>query len=68
MNTPRNPSIVYIAVATTVWIAILSATAAVLKGTTYFGRELPILAGGAIVFVILLPMAWRLPPTPPRRG
>ena len=64
MNTPRSRATVYVAVATTVWIAILSATAAVLKGTSYFGQELPILAGGAIVFVILLPMAWRNPPTP----
>lgn len=57
----------YIAIAATVWIAIITATATMLNGTPYLVQVLPILFGGALIFVIMLPLAWRLPPTPPNR-
>lgn len=68
MNSPRNrnPVAVYIAVAATVWICILSAIGSVLRGTPYLVQVLLILLGGAFVFVVLLPMSWRVPPSPPR--
>lgn len=67
MNSQRNTWAVYMAVAVTVWIAIIAAIASLLRGTPYLWQLMPILLGGAFVFIILLPTAWRLPPTPPRR-
>ena len=42
-----------------VWTAIFFATAVVLQGTPFFAQLLPILAGGAVWFVVLVPAAWR---------
>jgi hypothetical protein len=50
-----------------VWAASISAVSSVLKGAPYILPVLPILLGGAVIFIIV-PMAFRLPPTPPRQG
>ena len=41
-----------------VWTGIFLATAVVLQGTPFFGQMLPILSGGAVWFVVLVPGAW----------
>ena len=64
---PRNPQVVYIVIAAGLWLCIITAIASLLRGTPYLWQLMPILLGGAFVFIILLPTAWRLPPTPPRR-
>lgn len=38
-----------------VWVAIIAASAVVLSGTPYLGSMLPILGGGAVWFVVLVP-------------
>jgi hypothetical protein len=40
-----------------VWAGIFLASALVLQGTPYFAQLLPILAGGAVWFVVLVPGA-----------
>jgi hypothetical protein len=37
-----------------IWAAVIFATAIALSGTTYFGRLVPILGGGAAASLILL--------------
>lgn len=66
--SPRNPQAVYIVIAAGMWLSIITAIASVLRGTPYLPQVLLILLGGAVVFVVLLPMVWRVPPTPSRRG
>lgn len=63
MNSPRNGLNVYVAVEAVVWISIIVAVASVLRGSSSLGQVLLILLGGAFVFIVLLPMAWRVPPT-----
>ena len=46
---------IYLVATVIVWVAIIFASAMVLSGTDYLGRMLPILGGGAVFFVILLP-------------
>jgi len=65
MTPSRNPYSLYVGVAATVWVAILTAVTALLKGTPYIIEILPILLGGAAIFIFLVPMILR-PPTPPR--
>lgn len=67
-SSPRNPQAVYIVIAAGLWLSIITAIASVLRGTPYLPQVLLILLGGAFVFVVLLPAAWRIPPTPPQRG
>jgi hypothetical protein len=45
--------------AAVVWAGILLARALVLRGTPYFSQLLPILSGGVIWFVVIVPRAWR---------
>jgi hypothetical protein len=41
-----------------VWVAIIAATAVVLAGTPYFAQVLPIVGGGAVWFVVIVPATW----------
>ena len=41
-----------------VWAGIAVATALMLQGTPYFTQVLPILAGGAVWFLVIVPGAW----------
>ena len=45
----------YLVGAAIVWVAILAASSLVLAGSPYFGQMLPILAGGAVWFVVIIP-------------
>jgi hypothetical protein len=45
----------YLIGAVIVWIAIIAASTVILGGTPYFGQMLPILAGGVVWFVIIIP-------------
>ncbi|MBX6342792.1 MAG: hypothetical protein IRY97_10065 [Thermomicrobiaceae bacterium] len=45
----------YLIGAAIVWAGIFLASAVVLSGTGQFGRMLPILGGGAVWFVVLVP-------------
>lgn len=47
----------YVLAAGIVWAAILVASSLLLAGTPYFGTMLPVLAGGAAFFVVILPTA-----------
>jgi len=38
-----------------VWVAIISASAVILRGTPYAGQMLTILGGGAAWFVVIVP-------------
>jgi hypothetical protein len=38
-----------------VWVGILAGTAFVLQGSPYFAQLLPILGGGVVWFVVLVP-------------
>lgn len=67
MNSARTPLARYVTLAAVVWAAIISAVTSVLKGTPYIVPVLPILLGGAVIFVVIVPMAFRLPP-PTRQG
>ena len=51
----------YILAAAIVWAGILVATALVLQGTSYVPQVLPILGGGAIWFLVIVPGAWARP-------
>jgi hypothetical protein len=41
-----------------VWAGIAVAKALVLQSTLYFNQVLPILAGGAVWFLVIVPGAW----------
>jgi hypothetical protein len=56
MNVERA-KIVYLIGAVIVWVAIISASAVVLRGTPTLAQMLPILGGGAFWFVIVVPYA-----------
>lgn len=45
----------YVIAAAIVWVAILIAAAVVLRDSPYLGSMLPILGGGAVFFVVLVP-------------
>ncbi len=45
----------YLISAVIVWVAIIVASAVSLRGTPYFAQMLPILDGGAVWFVVLVP-------------
>ena len=49
----------YLIGATIVWAGILLATAVVLQRTPYLAQVLPILAGGAVWFILIVPGALR---------
>ena len=52
----------YLIGAAIVWTGIFLATAIVLAGSPAYGQILPILSGGAVWFVVIIPAAWsRLP-------
>jgi hypothetical protein len=55
----------YLLGAASVWTGIFIATAVLLSCTPYFGQLLPILGGGAVWFIVLVPSATRRPHTPP---
>jgi hypothetical protein len=55
----------YLLGAAIVWTGIFIATAVLLSGTPYFGQLLPILGGGAVWFIVLVPSAARRPHMPP---
>jgi hypothetical protein len=48
----------YLVSTTIVWLAILVAASVILRGTPYFGQLLPILGGGIVWFVVILPAAF----------
>jgi hypothetical protein len=48
-----------------VWTGIFIGTAVLLSGTPYFGQLLPILGGGPVCFIVLVPTAGRRPHQPP---
>lgn len=48
----------YVIGASIVWAGLFIATAVVLQGTPHFGQLLPILAGGMVWFVIIVPGAF----------
>ena len=45
--------------AAVVWAGVLLACALVLQGTPYFWQLLPVLSGGVVWFVLIVPGAWR---------
>lgn len=49
----------YLIGAVIVWVGILFASAIILKGTDQFAQMLPILGGGAVWFVLLVPQLLR---------
>jgi hypothetical protein len=51
-----------------VWAALLLAAALVLQGTPHFGQLLPVLAGGAVWFVVLVPGSWKMAGKTPVRS
>lgn len=48
----------YMIGAAIVWTAIFLSTAFVLAGSPTYGQILPILSGGAVWFVVIIPAAW----------
>jgi hypothetical protein len=40
-----------------VWVALIVAAGLILRGTPYFAQVLPILGGGAVWFVVIVPGA-----------
>lgn len=48
----------YLIGAAIVWTAIFLGTAVVLAGSPAYGQILPILSGGAVWFVVIIPAAW----------
>jgi hypothetical protein len=48
----------YVLGAGILWAGIFLASAVVLQGTPYFSQMLPILSGGAVWFVVIVPGAW----------
>jgi hypothetical protein len=55
-RTGYRENALYLLGAAIVWAGIFIAVAVVLQGTLYFGQLLPILAGGMVYFVVLVPM------------
>lgn len=53
--SPRQALRTYLIGAIIVWSVIFIATGVILSGTDYFGQLLPVLAGGAIWAVIIVP-------------
>jgi hypothetical protein len=49
----------YVLGATIVWAGIFVASAVLLQGTPHFAQMLPILSGGAVWFVVIIPGAWQ---------
>jgi hypothetical protein len=49
----------YLLGAAILWAGIFLASAIVLQGTPYFSQMLPILSGGAVWFVVIVPGAWQ---------
>lgn len=47
----------YLVGAVIVWVGLLIATAVVLAGTPHFAQLLPILGGGVVWFVVIVPGA-----------
>ncbi len=66
MNTPRNPVTLYEVFGAGVWLALFSATASILKGTPYVAPMLLMMIGGAVIFLVILPMTLFRPLLPPR--
>jgi hypothetical protein len=60
MFQSKKPQGMYLIGAAIVWAAIFIALAIVLSGTVYFAQVLPILSGGAVYFILLVPggYAW----------
>ncbi|HEX2348717.1 MAG TPA: hypothetical protein VHI51_09810 [Ktedonobacterales bacterium] len=56
VRTGHRENALYLLGAAIVWAGIFIAVAVVLQGTPYFGQLLPILGGGAVYFVVLVPM------------
>ena len=48
----------YLIGAATIWTAIFLSTAVVLAGDPAYGHILPILSGGAVWFVVIIPAIW----------
>ena len=49
----------YLTGATIIWAGTILATAVVLQGTPYLAQMLPILLGGAVWFIVIVPGATR---------
>ncbi len=60
MNASRNPMVVYIVIAAGLWLSTIYAITSILKGTPYIVQVLPILLGEAVVFVVLIPLAFSI--------
>ncbi len=45
----------YLIGAAIIWVCIFFATAVILSGTPYFAQVLPVLSGGAVWFVVIIP-------------
>lgn len=56
VRTGHRENALYLLGAAIVWAGIFIAVAVVVHGTLYFGQLLPILAGGMVYFVVLVPM------------
>lgn len=51
----------YLIGAASVWTAIFLSTAFVLAGSPAYGSILPILSGGAVWFLVIIPAVWFRP-------
>lgn len=58
MRVTRTFTSAYLIGAAIVWAGLFMASAIILAGTPYFAQMLPILSGGAVFFVILVPGAF----------
>jgi hypothetical protein len=58
----------YIRGAAIVWAGILLATALILLDTPYFPQVLPVLGGGVVWFLLIVPGAWRRSSSSTRRA
>jgi hypothetical protein len=56
VRTGYRENTLYLLGAAIVWAGIFIAVAVVLQGTLYFSQLLPILGGGVVYFVVLVPM------------
>lgn len=66
MNSPRNPVTLYVVFGAGIWLAMISATASILKGTPYIVPMLLMMIGGSLIFLIILPMTLFRSLFPPR--
>jgi hypothetical protein len=69
MKVYQQPRVAYLVGALLVWAGLFAATAVVLGGTPHFGELLPILFGGALYFVVIVPgsiLRTMAQPGPPR--